>query len=224
MKKGTNSKSRVTIIADDRERGSEALAYLNSMEDAVDLSFGRLRIGDYRVPGGYIFERKTLVDFSQSIKDGRLFRQAQRLASINGERGCVILEGTAASQMSREAIQGALISLALIFNIPVLRALNGKESGNLILTATRQLKRNSDGTVHRASRRFHGKKASQLYLLQGLPGIGKQRALDLLEHFKTVNGVLNAEAAELQKVKGIGRETAEKITWTVSDSQGIYRL
>ncbi|MFW5996600.1 MAG: ERCC4 domain-containing protein [Lentisphaeria bacterium] len=223
-----STKSKATVIADDRERKSDTFLYLSNLEKDIELRIGHLRIGDYRVSEGLVFERKTLSDFIQSIKDGRLFRQAERLASIPDHRGVLILEGTTASlsktRMSREAIQGALISLTLTFNIPVLRAFNGEESAKLILTAVRQTKRKSENYIPRSSSRIRGKKAAQIYLLQGLPGIGRQKASDLLHHFQTFNGVINADLEELQQVKGIGKETAEKIIWAVSENTGIYNF
>ena len=87
----------------------------------------RLPVGDYLVDDNLLFERKTLLDLTQSIKDGRLFRQGLRLASASA-RGVVILEGSsrdlAQSRMRREAIQGALVTLTLSFGIPLLRSAN----------------------------------------------------------------------------------------------------
>lgn len=67
-------------------------------------------LGDFEVDERLLFERKTLVDLVASIKDGRLFSQACRMA--NGDRlAAIILEGTtrglSQSGMRREAIQGA---------------------------------------------------------------------------------------------------------------------
>jgi ERCC4-type nuclease len=47
----------------------------------VEVTIGRLPVGDYELNGKFLVERKTLMDFATSIKDGRLFRQACRLMS-----------------------------------------------------------------------------------------------------------------------------------------------
>ncbi|MBU6402609.1 MAG: hypothetical protein KGS61_20000 [Verrucomicrobia bacterium] len=102
----------VHVVADDRERAAPVVAVLQSMND-VAVEVRRLRVGDYLVED-WLFERKALTDFAESIKDGRLFSQARRLLST-GRPVALILEGRAGdlapSQMQRPALQGALISL-----------------------------------------------------------------------------------------------------------------
>ncbi len=62
----------------------------------------------------------------------------------------------------------------------------------------------------------------QLFTLQGLPGIGRQRALRLLEALGSVEAVIRAGADELQAVPGIGAKTAARIRWTVSEPEALY--
>jgi ERCC4-type nuclease len=50
-----------------------------------------------------VFERKTLKDFARSIVDGRLFRQAIRLANSK-YKSVLILEGTGKELQSVEGI------------------------------------------------------------------------------------------------------------------------
>ena len=212
------------VLADDREQGSLTFKALESRSD-VKLNVARLNIGDYRVEDGLIFERKSLRDFAASIKDGRLFRQASRLVSIK-DRGVILLEGTSTqldeSRMSRESIQGALISLSLIYGIPLLRAVDAAESADLILSAATQLENHSKNRAKRTAGFSHGKKKRQLYILQGLPGIGVTRAESLLNHFGNVENVFKASTQELQQTEGIGVQTAEMINWAVSETRGTY--
>jgi len=110
----------IHILVDDREANSRTFNALSEIED-TQVRSQRLLVGDYEIDGRLLFERKTLVDFAASIKDGRLFRQALRLVN-NPIRGAIILEGTASdlssTGMRREAIQGALISLSLVRVFP----------------------------------------------------------------------------------------------------------
>lgn len=114
----------VQIVADDRERESGVIEALKEL-DGVNVRVERLGLGDYKVDEWLLVERKTLPDLTLSIQSGRLFEQAQRLSS-SPLRSIVILEGTsqdlAESGMRREAVQGALITLTLIFGLPILRA------------------------------------------------------------------------------------------------------
>ena len=50
----------------------------------VQVQAQRLGPGDYEVDDICVFERKTMLDLAESLKDGRLFRQAHRLARFHG--------------------------------------------------------------------------------------------------------------------------------------------
>ncbi len=59
-------------------------------------------------------------------------------------------------------------------------------------------------------------------LLQGLPGVGPERAVSLVEAFGTVQSVMTSEFQELLKVRGIGQETAKAIRWAVDEAEEDY--
>ena len=128
------------FVADDRESGSGVVEALSNMEN-VEVRIERLPIGDYAVDDIFLFERKTMMDLTKSIKDARLFRQACRLAG-DSRRAAFILEGTSvdlgSSKMRREAIQGALITLTLMLGLPLLRAIDAAETARLVFYAARQ--------------------------------------------------------------------------------------
>ena len=52
--------------------------------------------------------------------------------------------------------------------------------------------------------------------MQGLPGIGREKAKRLLDTFGSVEAVMKAASKELQSVEGIGQRTAERIRWAVT--------
>ncbi|MBN1269540.1 MAG: nuclease [Kiritimatiellae bacterium] len=205
------------IIVDDRERQGGVLEHLRSMPD-VEVVVRRLRVGDYDVGWGVVFERKTLQDFAASVVDGRLFRQAARLANGWAKPVCV-LEGppTAMSQrgLSREAFQGALIAVSVVFGIPVLRSADPAETARLLCFTARQVIRRSRGIVKRNTLRPTTRRRLQLYVLQGLPRVGVEKAQCLLERFGTVEDVMCAEEEELCEVHGIGPGTARAIRWVL---------
>ena len=70
----------IQILADDRERSSLVIEAL-SRHEGVIINLRRLELGDYRINERLLFERKTVQDFSASLKDGRLFTQGIRLAA-----------------------------------------------------------------------------------------------------------------------------------------------
>lgn len=214
----------INILADDREQKGEVIRSLLGIEN-VSLEIRRLSVGDYQIDNRVIVERKTLKDFAISIIDGRLFKQMIRLANSNF-MGVLILEGTVSNAaglgITREAMQGALITVSLILGIPVLRAKDSAETSKLIVYIARQIESIARGGVHRQGYRPKDKRKKQLFILQGLPGIGPERAGRLLDKFGSVEGVISAGSDELQAVYGIGKNVADKIKWAVSEEMKLY--
>jgi len=126
--------------------------------------------------------------------------------------------------MRREALQGALITLTLELGVSLPRAETSDETARLLVYAARQRRRAQDGAVPRASggTRPTGKRMTQLYVLQGLPGVGPARAQRLLSAFGSVEAVVTAPEEALQEVEGIGPKTAESVRWAVAEGTGRY--
>ena len=214
------------IVVDDREAPGAVLEALRR-DKCVHLSVQRLPVGDYRVDDALLFERKTLPDLVASIKDGRLFAQGLRLTQAP-LRAAIILEGRsqelADSRMRREAIQGALVTLTLFLGIPLLRSMDPEETAGLILLASRQGRAHASGLLPRKGTRPRGKSRVQGRILQGLPGVGPERARRLLERFGTVEDVFTAPADALASVPGIGKATAEAIRWAIEEPRALYGM
>jgi excinuclease UvrABC nuclease subunit len=64
----------------------------------------------------------------------------------------------------------------------------------------------------------------QSRILQGLPGVGPERARRLLDRFGTIEAVIAAPAEGLAAVPGIGKGTAEGIRWAVREAAAPYAL
>lgn len=209
---------KIPVVVDDREAGSEVVHALREI-DGLEVEVRRLGLGDYCINGNLLIERKTFGDLASSIKDGRLFQQARRLAS-SPTRSAVILEGTAddliRSRVRREAIQGALITLTIVLGIPVLRSKDPIESAHLMLYAARQMSTIPRRSFSRRGKRPRGKRKLQLHILQGLPGVGPGRAARLIETFNSVEAVVTATTAQLAEVKNIGIKTAQAIRASVT--------
>ena len=65
--------------------------------------------------------------------------------------------------------------------------------------------------VHRPGYRPKRRRNRQLFILQGLPGVGSARAERLLDTFGSIQAVFSADVESLAGVEGIGRKTAETI-------------
>jgi ERCC4-type nuclease len=186
----------------------------------VEVSIERLTIGDYQIDDRLLVERKTLKDFAISIIDGRLFKQMIRLANSKSE-GVLIIEGragdTADLGVTREALQGALITVSLILGIPVLRSKDPSETAKLIVFIARQIESMARGSLQRHGYKPKNNRKRKLFILQGLPGVGPERAERLLARFGSVAAAISASSSQLQSVDGIGKGIADKIRWVVSE-------
>src|SRR5262249_15897408 len=112
---------RYVLRVDHSERHATLVDLARTCAD-FDVRMERLDIGDYWIDGRVVIERKTYADFATSLADGRLFPQAAALAR-SPHRPVVLLEGpkpTAMPDVHRHALQGAMISLAVMWRLPVL--------------------------------------------------------------------------------------------------------
>ncbi len=213
------------IVVDDRERADgRVLAALTKCDEAT-VEIARLAVGDYRIEGRVVVERKTAADFAASLIDGRLFRQAAALATAP-QRALLILEGCDQdwrdTGVRREAQQGALITIGVFFGVAILHSESPEETARLLVYLVRQAQRAAQGGLPRPGYRPKGKRARQLYLLQGLPGVGPARAARLLERFGSVQAVMTASADDLAAVDGIGQKTAVRMRWAVQEPPVDY--
>jgi len=217
MNQGDEKKFDLKI--DFREQRSGIVGEIEKLTDQLTIEIGLLSAGDYWIGDNIIVERKTLSDFLLSIKTGRIFQQAYRIAQ-SGKNGLIILEGDKSmvnsSSMSRKAVQGALIHLTVFLGIPVIRSLNIHETATLLidifhqcqqkeLPIQKQIISGSPGI------RINKKQRQKLFILQNIPGIGTKKALALLRSFRTIENIINASPADLMKLNGIGLKLAGRI-------------
>ncbi|MBB3061964.1 ERCC4 domain-containing protein [Microbulbifer rhizosphaerae] len=226
------------ITVDHREQSPALLDELRRQNICIERA--PLPLGDYRVGDQLLFERKTATDLRLSLADGRLFDQARRLyhwrAQQPDRRVALIVEGRVqppgAGQRERRILQGALVKIALLWDIPLLRTLLPEESARVMLYAARQHERGKLQAPLPAlscpnetlGTRAGDKHLVQRRLLQSLPGIGPRRARALLARFGSIAAIMNAEESELATVENLGRELARRIRWLVSEAPGIYRV
>jgi ERCC4-type nuclease len=220
--------NNIEILMDYRESNEDLIEELLS-NPIVSLRTGILKTGDFLVNDLLLVERKTIIDLVGSIKDGRLFKQAARLASFS-KYPMIIIEGNLSDaqsiNMKREAIQGALLCLLLRFQIPVIRSLSPQETVKLLILAYKQI---MNGINYRRKNplrpkpyKRNKKTKQQLFILQGLPGIGPVRAKLLLDRFGTLQTVFTAGYSELTETAGIGKYLAKRIISIVNERGNSY--
>ena len=149
-----------------------------------------LDVCDYVVSDRVGVERKDVVDFLGSMKDGRLFNQARDMAEIY-EKPVIILEGQMKkalkrSQMRPSSIYGALSSIALDYGINVIPTDDQETTAILLhrLAYREQVKK--ERTIQlRSINRNLPLDQQQVFLLSGLPQIGTILAEELLNTGET---------------------------------------
>jgi len=217
MNQGDGKKFNLKI--DFREQRSGIVGELEKLTDRLTIEMSMLSAGDYWIGDKIIVERKTLSDFLLSIKTGRIFQQAYRMAQ-SGKNGLIILEGDKSmvnsSSMSRKAVQGALIHLTVFLGIPIIRSLNIHETATLLIDIFHQCEQNELPRQKKILSRSPGlrinkKQRQKLFILQNIPGIGTKKALALLRSFRTIENIINASPADLMKSHGIGSKLADRI-------------
>ncbi|HKA45689.1 MAG TPA: ERCC4 domain-containing protein [Burkholderiales bacterium] len=213
------------VVQIDHRESSGAVAGLLKQSPDFHVTVTHLKLGDYLVDGRFLFERKTLPDLVISIVSGRLFTQALRLVAIS-LRPAIILEGTVQDLshcgMSWESIQGALVTVTLFCGIPLLRTRTPAETVSTMRFAAQQGTAFAAASLPRPGYRPRGKRARQLFILQGLPGIGPERARQLLARFGSVEATIRASSEDLQSIRGIGKSRAEKLRWAVEEPPFVY--
>ena len=173
-----------------------------------------LRTGDYDVGGDpcRVIERKTGSDFLASLTEGRLFAQ---LAALRKSRFApiLLLEGDPLrvdhSQMRPESIRGALAYIAAIMRVPVLPSGGPEESAHLVYAAAKQCQGGRAAHGHAASGPSKGRRRAslpeqQLQIVLSLPGVGVATARAVCARFGSLHDLLNADAATLATVPGVG--------------------
>ena len=182
-----------------------------------DIHMERLAVGDYVIDGGIVIERNTHVDFATSLVDGRLFPGGS--PRRKSPSAVVLVEGPKPPQMPDvhpHALKGAIVSLAVMWRLPVIHARDPEDSLRILQFLAQQLARSGPAILQRYDRKPKPLASRKLYVLQGLPGVGPALANRLLLQFGSVERVITADPSILVQVRGIGPKKAQRIRNVVS--------
>src|SRR5260370_622004 len=136
------------IHVDHSEKESAFLGVVQRSGD-FDVRMVRLTTGDYLIDNEALIERKTVADFVASLLDGRLFPQAARLAHSQ-YRSLLLIEGpppASIPDVHPHALEGALVSLAAMWRLPVLHSSDPEQSLRLLRFLADQIRKPRDQTL-----------------------------------------------------------------------------
>ncbi|MFP4042078.1 MAG: ERCC4 domain-containing protein [Bacteroidales bacterium] len=201
---------KLKIVADYREVPSKIPEIL--IEKGIVSELKHLKTGDYIVNEEVLFERKSRDDFVLSIFQNRLFTQCSRMKKSDYHT-VLLIEGNpykTKHDISRQAIRGALLSVSVSWQIPIIFSSNPHDSADMLIMAGKQLIQNNYQYM-RKGYKSKRKKSQSLYFLQGLPNVGPSTAYALLEHFGSPENVILASDEELMEIEGVGATKARRI-------------
>ncbi len=207
----------LSIIIDTREQNSKVVTEISKR--GIKINTAQLSIGDYIISEDTAIERKSVEDFLESLIDGRLFSQAKSLKE-QYISPIMILEGEGLHHkrnISDNAVYGALASIINDFRIPIVSTKDEEETASLIsalMSRKKGVKRTSSVRKDKESMSTINQKK---FIIEGLPSISGTLAERLLDHFGSVRSVFKADVKELQEVKGIGPDTADRIVKILDD-------
>lgn len=207
------SKIEVTpvVYVDHRESNSGVVRELSNLGTKIRTS--TLTVADYQVSLDVAVERKSAQDFTSSIIDKRLYKQAKELVE-NFSKPLLIVEGENlfTGGLHPNAIRGALASLAVDFGISIIPTRSPEDTAAMIYRlAVREQDKGQRDIPIRTEKKPLGLQEHQIFIIESLPNIGPVTARKLLENFGSVKNVMNASTDELTQVEGIGKIIAHKI-------------
>jgi ERCC4-related helicase len=226
-KEKADQKVNPSIIIDSRESSGRIPKLLKEL--VADITSNKLDVGDYVVSDRLVIEYKQYSDFIRSIIDGRLFRspspdhesQLVRLASQPYPLLLIEYDSNSENpQIPLNSIMGAMSSILLDFQIPVVVTQDENESASLIfqLAKREQEKGLSQPQLLSYTKKEQKIETIQLFMLAAIPGINLAKSRELLNTFKSIAKIANADIEDLISVPSIGPKLAKRIHMTLHQS------
>ncbi|MDA4121829.1 MAG: helix-hairpin-helix domain-containing protein [Thaumarchaeota archaeon] len=212
-------------------------------EGGVPSERRELKVGDYfcgeiSADGAYVgvpVERKEIGDYIRSMNDGR--REEQLYAMSHGfPLSYVVTIGSPSRALrgSRVTVNAYVSSLV---GCSLKRAPDGKNGqvvtvnleseGEFVLFLKYLDEKVKEGSFERVpvmQKRSWKPEELLVYVVSSLPGIGLKTAGNLLSHFGSVRGVMNASMEQLMEVDGVGRKRAEEIHGVLTAVYAVREL
>ncbi len=210
----------VHIIADSREQQSKVLKELDMDTDVTLEIVNNLEVGDYIVGPNAAVERKDVKDFCDTLTGERsMFEQIGNMKNAYNE-SVLLIEGDQGKLYTQNihpnAIRGAKASIINDYQVSIVTTIDQKDTAQMLKSLAVRQQKDNDAKVN-----AHGRKQTktvkqqQEYIVSSFKDIGPVGAENLLQHFNTIENIINASVEELQKVDNIGEESAKQIYSTV---------
>lgn len=177
-----------------------------------DMEVVKLEVGDV-VDGNIVIERKTSLDFSSSVNNGRVFNQAVNMRA-NYQHCYIIVVGdyeavrtNCYQKMDINRYIGSMADLVMLYKVPVLHCQNNNQFWRYCQSIFKKVDGDAPKQIKRVNQ-YNGN--AQLAMLCGIPGLGEKKARALLRQF-SIHEICHADEDDLMTTKGIGRKHAANI-------------
>ncbi len=207
---------RPTIYMDNREKGSSIVRAL--LDQDINIETRTLPVGDYVLSDRVAIERKTTSDFSSTLMRQDLFPQLKKLKETY-LNPILVIEGTDlySHSTSKPAIQGAISSIVIDYQIPIIFTKDPTETAEFIhRIAFREQIKEKRPPLMKTAVKPSSLAEEQLHLVSQIPKINIRIATNLLREFSTIRNIFNQDQDSLRKVKGIGPKLANHIDLLVN--------
>lgn len=211
-------KEDVFIYVDFREKGSSLVKEL--LKQNISIKMKQLEVGDFLLSNQVVIEFKNIRDFVDSIVDGRLLQQLPSL--LQYDKPVLIIEGDediySVRNVSPEAIDGMLATIATSYRIPLFRTKNAIESARVLIAIAKREQKDKETIFTFHTSKPLDKSLLQEYIASSLPNVGGALAKKILLHFDNLNSFFKATKQELIAIEGLGDKKANDILEILSTS------
>ncbi|OCT84586.1 uncharacterized protein LOC496036 isoform X1 [Xenopus laevis] len=149
----------------------------------------------------HLSNRTCILYISESdLVSGNAFRRRLvRFRKACNLNGIVIAERTRLSDQYYPPVQNFVV---LELGMALLPVTNQKEAAQLIFHLVQERSREGNCNLFIRKKSFQLPDASVLQTVQKIPGVGRVKALQLLQHFPSIQKLSNASVAQLESVLG----------------------
>lgn len=194
------------VLVDHRERGSAIADAL--VAAGLEVQLTDLPVGDYVIGPDLAVERKGPADLGASIRDGRLFDQAERLQSAFPQ-AVLLIEGE--PRIAEDAWRGAVCRL-VEDGFTVLHSLDAEDSAAWLVRLAKRARRPAPSVRSEGPRRAPRHPSAQAEaMLSVVPGISSSMAVSLLDSYGTLAAIAEVAPDGLRDHPGIGRVRAARV-------------
>ncbi|XP_027755009.1 Fanconi anemia core complex-associated protein 24 [Empidonax traillii] len=189
------------VIGNEKWRGSEIA---QKLQGKVRLIFeDGLGLVDF-----HLSNRTCILYISEAdlVAGDEYKRRVVRFRNASNLRGLVIVEKTQISGQYFLAVQKLVI---LELGMVLLPVANQGEAAQLIVQLVREQSRDQSSNPFLRKQRPQLAEPALLQTTQHIPGVGKTKALLLLQHFGSIHRLCNASISELERV--VGHTAAQQI-------------